>query len=233
MSTDDRHAAGGYVNPNPPGAAEEHPPPAFVYLLPNEARFLDSAVARLIPADDLGPGAREADVVVFLDRQLASVWGAHGRNYRMGPWQEGTPQQGFQSPLTPQEIYRAGIADADAHCLKQHGRIFAFLTAAVQDAVLRDMESGAADFESVSSRLFFAMLLRNVIEGFFADPMYGGNRDKIGWRLIGFPGVASADYPEHQARYNVAYRVGPVSILDIEQQRAHVDAQGYVRHRPR
>lgn len=212
---------------------DQRQPGAYVFLQSGEVRFLDAAVARIIPADDLGPGAREAAVVVFLDRQLASVWGGHGRNYRTGPWQEGTPQQGFQSPLTPQEIYRTGITDADGYCLRQHRKIFAFLAPLVQDAALGDMENGSADFETVSSRLFFALLLRNTIEGFFADPLYGGNRNKIGWRLIGFPGVASSDYPQHLAQHNVGYQVEPVSILDIEMGQAQVDAQGYALHRKR
>src|SRR5215510_7325023 len=89
---------------------------AYLYLTHAEVRFVDAAVARLIPADELGPGAREAGVVCFIDRQLASAWGTHSRNYRMGPWREGTPQQGFQSPLTPQEIYRAAIGEIDSHC---------------------------------------------------------------------------------------------------------------------
>jgi gluconate 2-dehydrogenase gamma chain len=73
-------------------------------------------------------------------------------------------------------------------------------------------------------------LLKNTEEGFFSDPMYGGNRDKVGWRLIGFPGIASADYRDKLADYDVAYDVKPVSILDIEEGRAKVDAQGYPRH---
>ena len=57
--------------------------------------------------------------------------------------------------------------------------------------------------------------------------MYGGNRDKIGWRLIGFPGVASAVYADHLQQHNVPYRVEPVSILDIQQDRVRLDAQRY------
>ena len=75
---------------------------AYGYLTQPEVRFLDAAVARLIPADESGPSAKDADVTYFIDRQLTSAWGMHGRNYRMGPWREGTPQQGFQPRLTPQ-----------------------------------------------------------------------------------------------------------------------------------
>jgi gluconate 2-dehydrogenase gamma chain len=72
-------------------------------------------------------------------------------------------------------------------------------------------------------------LWRNTEEGFFADPIHGGNRDKIGWKLIGFPGVASADYAELVQKAE-RYEVEPVSILDIQEGRAKVDAQGYPKH---
>lgn len=207
--------------------AQEH---AYGYLTQPEVRFLDAAVARLIPADDVGPGAKEAGVTDFIDRQLVSSWGTHGRNYRMGPWREGTPQQGFQSRLTPQEIYRAAIRETNVHCVKRYGRAFEFLAPERQDEVLRGLEEGEIALESLSSRLFFGLLLRNTMEGFFADPMYGGNRDKIGWKLIGFPGVAASNYAELLEQHNVPYRVEPVSILDIQQHRVQVDAQGYPKH---
>ena len=203
---------------------------AYGYLTQPEVRFLDAAVARLIPADELGPGAKEAGVTYFIDRQLVSVWGTHGRNYRMGPWPEGTPQQGFQSRLTPQEIYRAAIRESNIHCGKQYGKAFEFLAPQQQDQVLQGLEDGKIELESLTSKLFFGLLLRNTVEGFFADPIYGGNRDKIGWKLIGFPGVAAATYNDHIDKHNVPYRVEPVSILDIQQQRVKVDSQGYPKH---
>ena len=205
---------------------------AYAYLTLPEVRFLDAAVARLIPADNLGPGAREAGVTCFIDRQLTSSWGTHGRNYRMGPWREGTPQQGFQSRLTPQEIYRAAIRETDLHCIKQHGKAFCFLAAQLQDEILHALEDGKIELPSLSSKLFFGLLLRNTEEGFFADPMYGGNRDKVGWKLIGFPGVAAGNYDEHLAKHNVPYLVEPVSILDIQQGKVKLDAQGYPKHVP-
>src|SRR6185312_7176671 len=115
---------------NPASAAEPHAHPGnakaakYMFFSAAEVSFLDAAVARLIPADELGPGAKEADVTYFIDQQLVSSWGAHGRNYRMGPWQEGTPQQGFQSRLTPKEIYRAAIREINIYCTKQYGKNF-------------------------------------------------------------------------------------------------------------
>jgi gluconate 2-dehydrogenase gamma chain len=204
----------------------------YEYLTAAEVRFLDAALSRLIPADELGPGAKEANVTSFIDRQLAGVWGVHGRNYRMGPWREGTPQQGYQSPLTPQELYRAAIRETDEHCVMQLGKPFHALSAEQQDDVLRALEEDAIELTSVTSRMFFGMLWRNTEEGFFADPLYGGNKDKIGWRLIGFPGVAASGYTAHMADINVPYRVEPVSIVDIRRGDVMLDAQGFAKHVP-
>ena len=202
----------------------------YNYLTQPEVRFLDAAAARLIPADDLGPGGKEAGVSAFIDNQLTSVWGSHGRNYRSGPWREGTPYQGFQSRLTPREIYRAGIRETNVHCLKAHQKAFEFLGPAEQDEVLKALESGSIELASLPSRLFFGILLRNTMEGFFADPIYGGNRDKVGWRLVGFPGVPPSNYNDLIDEHNVPYRVEPVSILDIQQGRVKLDSQGLPKH---
>ena len=115
---------------------------AYSYLNLPEIAFLDAAVSRLIPQDELGPGAKEADVTYYIDQQLVSVWGTHGRNYRQGPWLEGTPQQGFQSRLTPQEIYRAAIRDTNEYCLKQFNVRFDFLKEEAQLEVLKGLVSG-------------------------------------------------------------------------------------------
>jgi gluconate 2-dehydrogenase gamma chain len=202
----------------------------FSYLTRPEIRFLDAAVARLIPGDDLGPGAKEAGVAYFIDQQLNSIWGSHGRNYRAGPWAEGTAQQGFQSRLTPRELYRAAIRETNVHCLKSLQKPFEQLTAEQQDGVLKGLESGAIELPALSSKLFFGMLLRNTMEGYFADPIYGGNRGKAGWKLIGFPGVPASNYNDLIDEHNVPYRVEPVSILDIQEGRVKVDAQGLPRH---
>ncbi|GAA4326617.1 hypothetical protein GCM10023144_10300 [Pigmentiphaga soli] len=202
----------------------------FFYLLPSEARFLDAAVERLIPTDEQGPGACAAGVTEYIDRQLASVWGVHGRNYRFGPWQDGTPQQGYQSALVPQQVYRMGIQEVDAWCRGEHRQPFSFLDETAQENILTQLEKGAVGLPNVPPRLFFDMLYGNTMEGFFSDPVYGGNRDKIGWKLLGFPGIASAAYVEHMARHGVAYRVEPVAIEDVLQGRVEIDAGGYPKH---
>lgn len=202
---------------------------AYGYLTQPEIRFLDAAVERLIPTDDLGPGGREAGVTCYIDRQLSSVWGTHGRNYRSGPWLDGTPEQGFQSRLTPQEIYRIGIQEINAVCRAKYERPFDQLQPEKQDEVLKALEKDQVELPSMSSKLFFDLLWRNTEEGYFADPMYGGNRGKVGWKLVGFPGVPSGAYREHLDNPE-PYRAEPVSILDIQMKQAQVDAQGFAKH---
>ena len=108
------------LSDNPIGAS-------YLYLLEPEVRFLEAAVEHLIPTDELGPGARDAGVVVYIDRALAGTWGVHGRQYRSGPWLEGTPQQGYQSRFTPQEVYRIAIREFNEHCRAEFDRPFAQL----------------------------------------------------------------------------------------------------------
>src|SRR5918911_5390267 len=201
----------------------------YGYLTQPEIRFLDAAAERLIPTDELGPGGKEAGISVYIDRQLSSTWGTHGRNYRSGPWLDGTPEQGFQSRLTPQEVYRIGIHEINVYCRTQFEKPFDQLPPAKQDEILKALETGAIELPSLSSKLFFDLLWRNTEEGFFADPMYGGNRGKVGWKLIGFPGVASSAYNAHLDD-PAPYRVEPVSILDIELKHAEVDANGFAKH---
>ena len=202
---------------------------AYGYLTQPEIRFLDAAVERLIPTDELGPGARDAGVTCYIDRHLCSAWGTHGRNYRSGPWLEGAPEQGFQSRLTPQEIYRIGIHEINEFCHARNEKLFEHLPAARQDEVLKALEQDKIELPSLSSKLFFDLLWRNTEEGYFADPMYGGNRGKVGWKLLGFPGVASGAYNAHLDNPE-PYRAEPVSILDIQLKQAQVDGQGFAKH---
>lgn len=202
---------------------------AFAYLTAAEVRFLDAAVERLIPTDELGPGGRDAGCSCYIDRQLSGTWGSHGRNYRGGPWPAGTPEQGFQSRFTPQEIYRIAIREITDYCMAKFERPFDQLAPAKQEELLKAMEKDEVELPSLSSKLFFDMLWRNTEEGYFADPMYGGNRGKVGWKLLGFPGVPSGHYKDNYANPEL-YRAEPVSILDLQTGQVEADANGFARH---
>jgi gluconate 2-dehydrogenase gamma chain len=180
----------------------------------DEARAAEAAVARLIPADELGPGAKEAGVAEFLDAQLAGAWGSGDNLYRHGPFAAGTPQQGYQFSFTPAEMFRMGLAKLNEAARAAHGGTrFADLAPAQQDALLAQLEKGQVDFGVLPSAVFFSALLDATIEGFFGDPVYGGNRDMISWKLIGFPG-AYASYANDIERHGIAWTTAPVSIAD-------------------
>ncbi|MCG5258864.1 gluconate 2-dehydrogenase subunit 3 family protein [Cupriavidus gilardii] len=173
---------------------------------------VDAIVARLIPNDELGPGAREAGVTDFLDRQLAGAWGSGDHFYRHGPFQAGTPEQGYQLALTPAQAFRAGLAAVDEVSARRHGgKSFAQLQPREQDALLTGLEKGEIELAALPGKVFFQMLLDGTMEGFFGDPIHGGNRNMAGWKLVGFPGVY-ASYSNDIERHGVAYIRPPMSI---------------------
>jgi gluconate 2-dehydrogenase gamma chain len=203
-------------------APEETTPGPFQFFNSDEAAFIDAAVARLIPSDDLGPGAKEAGVTFFLDRQLAGPYGRAQTWYMMGPWRKGEKTQGYQSRLTPAQLYRTAIKGINDYCRNTYsGQVFANLDGEHQDAVLSKLESGEVNLnglgphpievEGATSDTFFAQLMQNTVEGFFSDPIYGGNKDMVGWKLIGFPG-AHYDYRPYVAQHGKKLDIAPVGI---------------------
>ena len=164
------------------------------FFTPDEWSFVNAASARLIPHDGLGPGAVEAGVPEYIDRQMGTPWATGALWYMQGPFNAEAPATlGYQTRLTPQQIYRLGIAATDQFVRQARGTSFAHLPPDAQDFALHAIESGHAVFDTVPAKLFFSMLLQSVREGFFSDPVHGGNRGLVGWKLIGFPG-ARADF---------------------------------------
>ena len=184
---------------------------SYAFFNADEAAFIEPAVARLIPADDLGPGALEAGVSTFIDRQLAGAWGAGAGFYRSGPWRAGQPGQGYQLPFTPAELFRKALRAVHEGLAESAPRGFGALPVADQDAFLLALEKGDRDLGGVPSQAFFESLLGLTVEGFFADPVYGGNQDMVGWRLVGFPG-AYANYYEFVDQHGIAFHRPPVSL---------------------
>jgi gluconate 2-dehydrogenase gamma chain len=166
----------------------------------------------LIPADENGPGAVELGVLEFIDREMDGAFGHAAHWYMQGPFASGPPELGYQSPLTPRELYRAGIAAVDAHCRRRFGnKPFSELPATTQDSVLTDLEHGALDLENVSGTSFFGFLLQNTKEGYLADPIHGGNKNLESWKMIGFPG-ARADFFDWVDAHGARYPLGPVGV---------------------
>jgi gluconate 2-dehydrogenase gamma chain len=186
-----------------------------------EAAFIEAAVARLIPADDKSPGAREAGVPNYIDKQLNGAWGAGERLYRSGPWQAGTPSQGYQLPFTPAELFRTALAAINGELKTKGG--FAAMGTDEQDAYLHALEAGGKDLGGVPSKVFFSDLWEATVEGFFSDPVYGGNRDMVAWRMIGFPG-AYASYYDLIGLHGIEIDRVPTSLAEDVHGHVHVDA---------
>jgi gluconate 2-dehydrogenase gamma chain len=184
-------------------AAEGHVTPARalegpMFLNDAEAATLEAIVDRIIPGDET-VGASQAGVVVYIDRLLA----------------------GFRQDL--QLAYRIGLRELDGLCSERFGAAFADLDEAQQDEVLRMLlgsevptgaGAGAGDTTGPEDlRRLAAVIREHTIEGFFCDPIYGGNRDTAGWRLVGFPGAHWGYAPEQMALGYDAVRDVPVQTL--------------------
>jgi len=194
-------AAQAAETPAAPQQARDYQPNWFTA---EEFAFITAAVARLIPSDERGPGALEAGVPEFIDRQMNTPYATGSNWYMQGPFNPDLPKElGYQLPLVPQQIYRLGLADADTYSKQQHGKVFARLSGEQQDALLQAMESGSAEFSQLPAKVFFSFLLQNTREGFFSDPIHGGNQGMVGWKLINFPGARAdfMDWVERGERY--------------------------------
>jgi len=166
------------------------------FFTAEEARVVGAACARIFPSDASGPGATEAGVVIFIDRQLAGPYGRDKYRYTKGPWVESYPEHGYQGKESPGEIYRQGI--------KTLGD-FANLSAADQDAKLRSIEKSR----------FFQLLRTHTIEGMFCDPMHGGNAGLIGWQLVGYPGPQMSYRDEIDKHFGQPWRPKPAGLEQI------------------
>jgi gluconate 2-dehydrogenase gamma chain len=167
------------------------------FFTEHEAKVIVAACERIFPADENGPGATQAGVVVYIDRQLAGPYGTDKNRYRQPPFVESAPEHGYQGKENPQQIYRAGIPTL--------GSDFLALEGAQQDERLKAIEK----------TYFFQLLRQHTIEGMFCDPMHGGNADLIGWQMLGYPGPQMS-YRGQIDQYNgVAYRPTPQSLEQI------------------
>ena len=174
-----------------------------------EAQFIEAAVARLIPTDE-NPGGIEAGVPNYLDKQLGGAWGAGERLYLSGPWQPTRPGLGYQLPLTPGDLFHSAVKAINAELAKS-GQPFWEMSPEQQDDYLHKLEEGGIDLNGVPSDIFFGQLWGMTIEGFFCDPVYGGNKDMVAWKLIGFPG-AYASYYDLIDQHGIKFNREPTSL---------------------
>ena len=201
--------------PSPAGTQPARPGEARIFLTDEEAAFVNAAVARLIPSEGEGPGAIEAGVPNFIDKQLGGAWGRGEALYLGGPFDPNAiPQLGYQLSYTPAELFRRAIGAINQR-LAASGTPFPAMPADAQDTFLREqLEAGAmGDLDGVPAKVFFQELLHLTIEGYFSDPAYGGNKDMVAWKAIGFPG-AYACYRDTIGLHGKRFSIGPHSMAD-------------------
>lgn len=152
----------------------------------DDALTIAAFCERLMPGEDGRPGAADANVLNYIDLALSSAYADH------------------------QDFYRRGIAQLDAHCLKTYGKAFHGLPIAQQNQTIAALEHGKApEFVWPTAQLFFETVRTHTMEGMFADPIYGGNKDFVGWQLVGFPG-AQPLFTEDDMRSKQAFKREPV-----------------------
>src|ERR1700686_5879645 len=167
------------------------------FFTEEEALIVAAAAARIFPSDDSGPGAKEAGVVIYIDRQLAGPYGRDRYRYTQGPFDENAAREfGYQGKATPSDTYREGLKGLKG---------FDSLSPEEQDKKLQQIENTH----------LFALLRQNTIEGMFSDPVHGGNVDMVGWQLVGFPGPRMSNYDDIDKHYGEAFRPKPTSLRQI------------------
>jgi len=190
-------------------------PQPHLTLTDAEAAFFSAAVDTMIPADELTPSGSDCGIVTFIDRQLASAWGGGAKMYRNGPFRKAAPEYGYQLPLTPRQFFTAGIAATNAWTRKTHGKDFDRLAVKEREDALKALEQGKAELGEFDGKQFFEALLQITMQGFFADPIYGGNRNKVAWRMVGFPGLPATYANLIEAYREKRYVAEPQSIADF------------------
>ncbi|MDP9089777.1 MAG: gluconate 2-dehydrogenase subunit 3 family protein [Pseudomonadota bacterium] len=159
-------------------------------LGPEEAAFIEALVNIMCPADEFTPNGVDCGLAIYMDRQLAGPYGQGDGRYQTGPFKQGKPELGLQLPLTPEQFCKAGIAAVNLACLRDHGATFEQLAPAPAEAVLKGIEDGSITTDRLPLASWFNDIIYPLfIEACFADPMYGGNRDAVFWKMIGYPGL--------------------------------------------
>jgi gluconate 2-dehydrogenase gamma chain len=154
-----------------------------------QATTIAAFTERLMPSAPGKPGARDAGVLNYIDLALAGAY------------------------ADLQDLYRRGLAQLDAYCRKSYQQSFALLDPARQDEVITALEQGkAAGFSWPTAQEFFNVIRTHTMEGMFADPLYGGNRDFAGWRLVGFPG-AQGNFTPGDLQAKQAFARAPMTGL--------------------
>jgi gluconate 2-dehydrogenase gamma chain len=172
-------------------SASEPAPPVLHFLNRTEAATIDAIAARIVPGSPEDPGAREAQAVVFIDRALAGF---------------------LRDQQTP---YRIGLRRLDEYTRERFGRAFAELGDAEQDEVLTELDERSQAEDGDSLGKLFAVVREHVVQGTLCDPSHGGNRDAVGWRMVGFPGARWGYSARQMARDFDASTIPVTTLADL------------------
>jgi gluconate 2-dehydrogenase gamma chain len=174
------------------GQAHTHGPGHGAFLNNDDSVTIAAFAERLMPSAPGKPGATDAGVLNYIDLALAGAYS------------------------DMQDFYRRGLAALDAYCRKTHNAAFAKLDAAKQDEVIAALEQNkSTGFSWPSAPAFFNTVRTHTMEGMFADPVYGGNKDFAGWRLVDFPGAQPLFSPE-DLKSKEAFRRAPIIGLQAQ-----------------
>ncbi|MBZ7965496.1 gluconate 2-dehydrogenase subunit 3 family protein [Campylobacter molothri] len=175
---------------------------------------LSAACERIYPKDNQGEGAIGLGVPYFIDNQLASAYGYNDREYMQGPFMDGKEEQGYQTPMKRKDIFLEGVHALETNAKKRYKKSFSSLKGKEQDEILRDFEKGKIQTIGFKSSYFFTLLREMTIAGVLADPIYGGNDNKNGWRMMQYPG-AQMSYIDKIAS-DEFFNIEPVGLADME-----------------
>lgn len=182
----------------------------------NEQKIVEALVETIIPSDSNGPGAKEAGVIYFIDKQLSSDYGTNARMYMQSPfvqagtngpftfegilYSEGTPNVPWQAAtkyqynMTLRNFWRYGLEALQNYTNLILGKNFEDLGESDRTQMLNNLyDNIPTDFNGIVPRDFFQEVIFMTWSGFFMDPMYGGNKDMVGWKLTGFTGANMND----------------------------------------
>jgi gluconate 2-dehydrogenase gamma chain len=215
----------------------------FLTLNITEQAIVEDVAETMIPTDQNGPGAKEAGVVYFIDKRLAEEYGNNAKMYMVGPFiqpnqttpitvggvtysQGSAPARissgtGYQYPINLREFWRNGLSFLNDYAKSAYGNSFANLTNDQRTQVLTDLwNNKPTNFTGPNPKEFFSEMHNLVMEGFFSDPIYGGNIDLVSWKLVGFngtnDGTAQGYSPPQEMLMTTPVRLPPKSLVDLQ-----------------
>lgn len=163
---------------------------ALMFFTHEQYKTIEAASEQIFPETEVGPGAKTLLVAYFIDHQLAGTWGLNSKNYTKGPhYPNASGLFGYQTHLTYQEIFTLGIKLLNNEANTRFQAAFYDITPEQQVEILKAVEADEVTLNAAVKPSYFFKLLRSAtIEGAYADPLYGGNKDMAGWKMRKYPG---------------------------------------------